>query len=82
MVPHSRWDGDEESIKQASKLLLTSSEPVVFENLGTRAVPSYPPGYLASLQPSSLQYSRAGWFYSGVSITHVVAEAERMADAF
>jgi hypothetical protein len=45
-------------------------------------VPSYPPGYLASLQPSSLQYSRAGWFYSGVSITHVVAEAERMADAF
>ena len=28
------------------------------------------------------EYTRAGWFYSGVSVTHVVAEAERIADLF
>ena len=28
------------------------------------------------------EYTRAGWYYSGVSVTHVVTEAERIADLF
>ena len=37
---------------------------------------------MSAIESSNVKYSRAGWFYSGVSVTHVVAEAERIADQF
>ena len=62
--------------------LLSESTPVVFEHIGVRRIPSYPPGYMASLMSEDQSFTRAGWFFSGVSVTHVVAEAERIADRF
>jgi protoporphyrinogen oxidase len=72
----------EEDVKRSLRTYLCEAEPVVFEKIGERRIPSYPPGYMASLKVSNPKFTRAGWFYSGVSITHVVAEAERIADVF
>lgn len=81
MCPLSRKGSDEE-VKQSLKRILCNAEPVLFEEIGTRRIPSYPPGYMASLETADAEHTRAGWFFSGVSITHVVAEAERIADVF
>ena len=81
MSPSTQTGSDDE-VKAALRQLLCEAEPVLFEKIGERSIPSYPPGYMASLNPSKATFTRAGWFYSGVSITHVVAEAERIADVF
>jgi protoporphyrinogen oxidase len=78
----STQSGSDDEVKAALRQLLCAAEPVLFEHIGERSIPSYPPGYMASLNPSDAPFTRAGWFYSGVSITHVVAEAERIADVF
>jgi len=61
---------------------LSDADPVVFEHIGVRSIPSYPPGYMDSLSTQSADFTRAGWCFSGVSVTHVVAEAERIAATF
>ena len=37
---------------------------------------------MSTLDDNNRRFTRAGWFFSGVSVTHVVAEAERIADKF
>ena len=81
MAPHDRG-GDEESVRECLKNILTEVEPVLFKKIGQRRIPVYEPGYMSAIESSNVKYSRAGWFYSGVSVTHVVAEAERIADQF
>lgn len=81
MCPTSR-KGTNEEVKQSLRRILCDTEPVLFEEIGTRSIPSYPPGYMASLNTADAGITRAGWSYSGVSITHVVTEAERIADVF
>ncbi len=81
MVPSDR-DADDTSVRKSLKKILSSSEPVLFKKIADRMIPSYKPGYMASLEAKGIEYSRAGWFYSGISVTHVVTEAERIADLF
>ena len=82
MAPHSRWDGDEHKIRTSLQRLLSNKEPVLFRNLGVQTIPSYPPGYMKGLSKKSIDCSYVGWGVSGVSITHVVDEAERVAELF
>mgnify|MGYP005745767185 FL=1 len=81
MAPCNRG-GNEESIRASLKQHLCAEDPVLFQKIGRRKIPCYPPGYMAALDSESVEWTRAGWFYSGVSVTHVVAEAERIADLF
>tara|TARA_Y100001978_G_scaffold194397_1_gene201489 strand:+ start:58 stop:705 length:648 start_codon:yes stop_codon:yes gene_type:complete len=81
MAPHAR-KATEASIKATLKKVLCEAEPVLFEKIGERRIPCYPSGYMASLEVSQPAFTRAGWFYSGVSVTHVVAEAERIVARF
>ena len=80
MAPSSR-SSSEEAVRVCLKEILTHSEPVIFKKIGTRKIPIYAPGYMSKLE-NDRRYTRAGWFYSGVSVTHVVTEAERIADLF
>ena len=80
MAPSYR-SSDEETILTCLKQILTPSEPVLFKKIATRKIPIYAPGYMSKLD-TNREYTRAGWFYSGVSVTHVTAEAERIADVF
>lgn len=81
MVPHNRWDGDEKSVLDCANNLL-SKDPVLFTKIGERRIPKYKPGYMSKLIQIDDSLSYAGWNYSGVAITHVVAEAERIAELF
>ena len=82
MAPHTRWDGDETKIRKSIERLLSDKNPVLFKNLGVQTIPSYPPGYMQGLSERFTDCSYAGWGVSGVSITHVVDEAERVAELF
>ena len=82
MAPHARWEGDEKEIKHSIERLLSKEEPVLFRNLGVQTIPSYPPGYLRDLSFDSQGCSFVGWGVSGVSVTHVVDEAERLSELF
>ena len=81
MVPHNRWNGDEQTVLSCAEDLL-GSNPELFVNLGIRSIPRYQPGYLRAVAKMSKPYSRVGWAVSGVSITHIVDEAERIAELF
>ncbi len=81
MVPHNRWDKDEQKVIQCAEKLL-AKDPVLFVKIGERKIPSYSPGYMANLKRLNDECSYAGWSISGVSITHVVDEAERFAELF
>ena len=81
MVPHSRWDKDEQKVLDVAEKLL-AKDPVLFVKIGERKIPRYLPGYMANLKQLSSDFSHAGWAISGVSITHVVDEAERFAELF
>ena len=81
MVPHSRWDKDEASVLACAEKLLAKN-PVLFTKIGERKIPSYQPGYMAEVATLSPNFSMVGWGVSGVSITHVVDEAERVAELF
>ena len=80
MAPSSR-SSSEEAVRTCLKQILTHSEPVIFQKIGTRKIPIYAPGYMSNLDINK-EFTRAGWFFSGVSVTHVIAEAERIADLF
>ena len=83
MVPHTRWDGNEQTVREALRGLNGfSREPAIFRRIGERAIPRYPPGYLSSLKNYAGDLSLAGWTGSGVSVTHVVDEAERISELF
>ena len=82
MAPHTRWDGDESEIQKSIERLLSDKKPVLFRNLGVQTIPSYPPGYMQRLSERFTDCSYVGWGVSGVSITHVVDEAERVAELF
>ena len=81
MVPHNRWDGEEESVLFHAKKLL-ANENVLFSKIGVRRIPSYKPGYMAKVSNYDNNRNLVGWSVSGVSITHVVCEAERIAELF
>ena len=81
MVPHNRWDKDEQKVIQCAEKLL-AKDPVLFVKIGERKIPRYSPGYMTSLNQLDKGCSYAGWSISGVSITHVVDEAERFAELF
>ena len=81
MSPNSRGASEVE-IKEDLKKILCKHDPVLFECIGERRIPKYPPGYMSSLDTGEGEYTRSGWFFSGVSVTHVVAEAERIAERF
>jgi protoporphyrinogen oxidase len=81
MVPHNRWDNDEQKVVECAEKLL-AKDPVLFVKIGERKIPSYPPVYMADLKQLNNDCSYAGWSISGVSITHVVDEAERFAELF
>ena len=80
MVPHARWDGEEESLRAALRKVLCPAEPVVFEVLGTRRVPRVGPGHMQRVAEHDAPWSWIGWSATGVAITHVISEAERLAD--
>ena len=81
MVPHSRWDKAESSVLACAEKLL-AKKPVLFTKIGEREIPRYKPGYMAEIATLSPEFSMVGWAVSGVSITHVVDEAERVAELF
>ena len=80
MVPHARWDGEEGSLRKTVKQMLCPAEPVLFEVLGTRRVPHVRPGHMQRVAEHAAPWSWIGWSATGVAITHVVSEAERLAD--
>ena len=80
MVPHARWDGEERALRQAVATILCPAEPVLFEVLGTRRVPHVRPGHMRRVAEHAAPWSWIGWSATGVAITHVVSEAERLAD--
>ena len=81
MVPHDRWDGNEESVLFHAKKLL-ADKFVIFSKIGERKIPSYKPGYMSKISNFGNDRNLVGWSVSGVSITHVVCEAERIAELF
>ena len=81
MAPRSRG-GDEAAVRSSLKQILSGKEPILFKKIGQRSIPSYNPGYMSTFDDNHRSFTRAGWFFSGVSVTHVVAEAERIADKF
>lgn len=81
MVPHKRWNDDIDSVKESAESLI-AKDPVIFTKIGERAIPRYKPGHLSRMAKIESKCSYAGWFYSGVSITHVVDQAERIAELF
>ena len=81
MVPHDRWDGNEESVLLHAKKLL-ADKYVLFSKIGERKIPSYKPGYMSEISNFGNDRNLVGWSVSGVSITHVVCEAERIAELF
>ena len=81
MVPHERWDGEEHSILSCAHNLL-AADPELFVKIGERKIPRYKPGYMAQISQMDFACSYVGWSVSGVAITHVVDEAERLAEFF
>ena len=81
MSPVGR-NASKEDVKLCLKRILSPNEPVLFEHIGCRKIPKYPPGYMHNLAQANDGFSRAGWFFSGVSVTHIVAEAERISSLF
>lgn len=81
MVPHNRWDKDDSSVKKCAESLIAPN-PKMFANIGEREIPKYEPGHLSRMDKMKPLCSYAGWGFSGVSITHVVDESERIADLF
>ena len=82
MVPHSRWSGDHVQVKKWAQRLLSDAEPTIFQCIGERKIPTYRPGYLSEISNDEYAFNRVGWSFAGVSITHVITEAERVADLF
>ena len=83
MVPHQRWGGSEgEVVESVGRLLKTVERPALLEKIGTRRIPRFPPGYMKSIAEKKYDVSVAGWTGSGVSVTHVVDEAERISELF
>ena len=81
MVPHNRWDKNLNSVQECAEALLAEN-PVMFKKIGERKIPNYKPGHMTKMSQISLECSFVGWYYSGVSITHVIDQSERIAEFF
>ena len=81
MVPHNRWDKNSNSVQECAETLLAEN-PVMFKKIGERKIPNYKPGHMTKMSQISLECSFVGWYYSGVSITHVIDQSERIAEFF
>ena len=81
MVPDVRWDGDLKSVQECAENLLAPN-PVIFEKIGDRTIPRYKPGHMGKVAKINPKCTYVGWHYSGVAITHVVDQAERIAELF
>ena len=81
MVPHNRWNGEEELILSHAQKLL-GMNPVLFSKIGDRKIPRYKPGYMKRISQLKTNKNLIGWSVSGVSITHVICEAERISELF
>jgi len=81
MVPHNRWDKNLNSVQECAEALLAEN-PVMFKKIGERKIPDYKPGHMTKMSQISLECSFVGWYYSGVSITHVIDQSERIAEFF
>ena len=82
MVPHERWDQDNLTVRKSLAEFFGNNEPVLFENIGTRIIPRFKPGHMDKISKLSYEFTYLGWSVSGVAITHVVDEAERLAERF
>ena len=80
MVPHERWDQDDATVKNSLPAFFGKNKPVLFENIGTRIIPRFKPGHMDKISKLSYDFTYLGWSVSGVSITHVVDEVERLAE--
>ena len=78
MVPHDRWDQDNLTVRKSLSEFFGKNEPVLFENIGTRIIPSFKPGHMDRISKLSYEFTYLGWSVSGVAITHVVDETERL----
>ena len=78
MVPHDRWDQDNLTVRKSLSEFFGKNEPALFENIGTRVIPSFKPGHMDKISRLSLDFTYLGWSVSGVAITHVVDETERL----
>ena len=61
MSPVSR-NASKEDVKLCLKRILSPNEPVLFEHIGSRRIPKYPPGYMHNLAQANEGFSRAGGF--------------------
>ncbi len=82
MVPHERWDQDNLTVRKSLAEFFGNNEPVLFENIGTRSIPRFKPGHMDKISKLRYEFTYLGWSVSGVAITHVVDEAERLAERF
>ena len=80
MVPHERWDQDNLTVRKSLAEFFGNNEPVLFENIGTRSIPRFKPGHMDKISKLTYEFTYLGWSVSGVSITHVVDEVERLAE--
>lgn len=80
MAPHSRGAFDIESVQTAVQRFMGPAQPVIIESIGVRQIPRFWPGHLQRMAEKELDCSYIGWSYSGVSITHVVDEVERLVE--
>ncbi len=80
MVPHTRWNQSNDSVLSCAEQLL-AAKPAIFSCIGTQKIPTYKPGHMQNIKQTTLDCTYVGWGVSGVSITHLVAEAERLAES-
>ena len=80
MVPHERWDQEDSTVKNSLPVFFGKNKSVLFENIGTRIIPRFKPGHMDKISKLSYDFTYLGWSVSGVSITHVVDEVERLAE--
>ena len=69
------------SVQECAENLLAPN-PVLFEKIGDRTIPRYKPGHMGKVAKINPKCTYVGWHYSGVAITHVVDQAERIAELF
>ena len=79
MVPRARWDGEELAQKDREADAVPCRACAV-RGVGTRRVAHVCPGHMRRVAEHAAPWSWIGWSATGVAITHVVSEAERLAD--
>ena len=81
MVPNNRWAGDDESVRISAESLAGQRTSLIQKNRRTQDSIIHA-RHLSKMSQMKLESSYAGWSYSGVSITHVADQAERISELF